>query len=58
MFEGITKRDIVISLIATVVATALTIFGVNYVLRKFMLDDPNDPLTHQGGLSPQQQIGR
>jgi hypothetical protein len=57
MFDGFTKRDVAIGAIAMIIATALTIFGTNYVIHKFMLDDPNDPLTQQGGLRPEQQIG-
>jgi hypothetical protein len=58
MFDGLTKRDVAIGAIALIIATALTIFATNYVLHKFVLDDPNDPLTHQGGLRPEQRIGR
>jgi hypothetical protein len=58
MFDGLTKRDIAIAAIAMIIATALTIFGTSYVLHKFVLDDPNDPLTRQGGLKSEQQINR
>jgi hypothetical protein len=54
---GFTKKDVAIAIIA-ILATALTIFGTNYLLHKFVLDDPNDPLTTQGGLKPEQQINR
>jgi hypothetical protein len=56
MFDGFTRRDVAIGAIAMIVATALTIFGTNYVFHKFVLDDPRDPLTRQGGLKPEQQI--
>ena len=53
---GFTKRDVAIGAIAMILATGLTVFGTNYVLHKFVLDNPNDPLTRQGGLKPEQQI--
>lgn len=56
MFEGLTKRDVVIAVIAILAAAALTIEGTYYALHWFVLDNPNDPLTKQGGLSPSQRI--
>jgi hypothetical protein len=38
-----------------VAATAITIEGTYYVLHRFVLSDPNDPLTKAGGLSPEQE---
>jgi hypothetical protein len=38
-----------------IVATALTIEGTNFILRTFVIDNPNDPLTNAGGLSPSQE---
>jgi hypothetical protein len=55
-FDGFTKREVAIGAMAMILATALTIFGTNYVLHKFVLDDPKDPLTRQGGLKPEQSI--
>jgi hypothetical protein len=53
MFKEFTRLDIAIAVVAMIVATALTILGTNYVLHRFVLDNPNDPLTHQGGLKPE-----
>ena len=56
MFEGLTRREIVIIVIALIVVVALTIEGTYYGLHRFVLDNPNDPLTRQGGLKRDQQI--
>ena len=56
MFEGLTRREMVIVLIALIVVVALTIEGTYYGLHRFVLDNPNDPLTRQGGLKRDQQI--
>jgi hypothetical protein len=56
MLEGLTKRDVVIALIAILAAAVLTIEGAYYGLHRFMLDNLDDPLTKQGGLNPDQQI--
>jgi hypothetical protein len=55
MFEELTKRDVVISVIALIAATALTIVGTFYVLHHYVLDRP-DPLYRQGGLKSDQQV--
>jgi len=55
MFEGLTRREIVIIVIALIAVVLLTIEGTYYGLHKFILDNPNDPLTRQGGLKPDQQ---
>jgi hypothetical protein len=55
MFAGLTRREIVIVVIALIAVVALTIEGTYYGLHKFLLDNPNDPLTKQGGLKPDQQ---
>jgi hypothetical protein len=36
-------------------ATALTIGGTFYVLKTFVIGNPNDPLTRAGGLSLSQE---
>jgi hypothetical protein len=36
-------------------ATALTIEGTNFILKTFVIGNPNDPLTKAGGLSPFQE---
>jgi hypothetical protein len=56
MFEGLTRREIVIVVIALIAAVALTIEATYYGVHKFLLDNPNDPLTRQGGLKPEQKI--
>jgi hypothetical protein len=56
MFEGLTRREMVIVVIALIVVVALTIEGTYYGLHRFVLDNPNDPLTRQGGLKRDQQI--
>jgi hypothetical protein len=56
MFEGLTRREMVIVVIALIVVVALTIEGTYYGLHRFLLDNPNDPLTRQGGLKREQQI--
>jgi hypothetical protein len=56
MFEKLTKRDVVIAAIGLIIAAALTIEGTYYALHRFVLDNPIDPLTKQGGLKPEQQI--
>jgi hypothetical protein len=56
MLEGLTKRDVVIALLAILAATVLTIEGAYYGLHRFVLDNPNDPLTRQGGLNPSQRV--
>jgi hypothetical protein len=55
MFEGLTRREIVIIVIALIAVVLLTIEGTYYGLHKFILDNPNDPLTRQGGLKPDRQ---
>jgi hypothetical protein len=55
MLEGLTKRDVVIAVMAILAAAVLTIEGAHYGLHRFVLDNPNDPLTKQGGLNPNQQ---
>jgi hypothetical protein len=55
MFQGLTRREIVVVVIALIAVVALTIEGTYYGLHKFLLDNPNDPLTKQGGLKPDQK---
>jgi hypothetical protein len=54
--ENFTARQIVIVIAALLISGGLTAWGTVYVLRTFVLADPNDPLTRQGGLSPVQII--
>ena len=55
MFEGLTRRDVVIAAISLIAAIALTVEGTYYGLHLFVLDGPAAPLTKQGGLKPRQQ---
>jgi hypothetical protein len=54
--ESFTTRQIIILIAALLVSGGLTAWGTVYVLRTFVLADPNDPLAKQGGLSPAQMI--
>jgi hypothetical protein len=54
--EKFTARQIFILIAALLVSGGLTAWGTVYVLRTFVLADPNDPLIRQGGLSPAQLI--
>jgi hypothetical protein len=55
MFEGLTRRDVVIAAIILVAAIALTVEGMYYGLHRYVLDSPAAPLTKQGGLTPNPQ---
>lgn len=55
MFEGLTRRDVVIAAIILIAAVALTVEGTYYGLHRYVLDSPAAPLTQQGGLKPNQQ---
>jgi hypothetical protein len=48
-------REIVLFVLVMILATALTVWGTLYVLKTFVLGNPNDPLTKSGGLSPMQE---
>ncbi len=50
------KRTIALLVLAVVAATALTVEVTYLVLDRFVLRDPNDPLTKAGGLSPAQDL--
>jgi hypothetical protein len=49
------KRTIALIILAMIVAAALTVEGTYFVLRTFVLDNPNDLLTKAGGLSADQK---
>jgi hypothetical protein len=55
MFEGLTRRDVVIAAIILIATVALTVEGTYYGLHRYVLDDPAAPLTQQSGLKPNQQ---
>jgi hypothetical protein len=48
------KRTIALLILAVVAATALTVEITYLMLDRFVLRNPNDPLTKAGGLSPAQ----
>jgi hypothetical protein len=55
MFGKFSKRDVVIGVVALIVASALTIEGTYYVLHGYVMSRP-DPLYQQGGLRPSQVV--
>ena len=50
------RRSIAAFVAGMVVATVLTVMGTYYVLHRFVLDNPADPLTKAGGLRPSQKV--
>jgi hypothetical protein len=54
MAQEFSRRSIAGFAVAMVVATVLTVMGTFYVLHRFVLDNPADPLTRAGGLRPDQ----
>jgi hypothetical protein len=47
MFEGLTRRDIVIAAIILIAVVALTVEGMYYGLHRYVLDSPTALLTKQ-----------
>jgi hypothetical protein len=56
MAQQFSRRSIAAFVAGLVVATILTVMGTYYVLHRFVLDNPADPLTKAGGLQPSQKI--
>jgi hypothetical protein len=54
--DSFTLRQILVFLCALLLAALLVAAGTIYVLQKFVLFDPTDPSSRQGGPSPSQQI--
>jgi hypothetical protein len=52
------NRTIALLVLAAVVAAAVTVEVTYFVLDRFVLHDPNDPLTKAGGLSQEQKTKR
>ncbi len=52
--DKFSRWTIAIIALAIIAATALTVEGPYLALKTFVLDNPNDPLTKAGGLSPAQ----
>ena len=53
MFEGLTRRDVVIAAIIVIVVVALTVEGTYFGLRRYVLDSPAGP--KQDAPKPNQQ---
>jgi hypothetical protein len=53
--EKISNRTIALLVFAVVAATALTVEVTYFILDRFVLHNPNDPLTKARGLSPAQK---
>jgi flagellar basal body-associated protein FliL len=49
------KRSIIIFIIVLIAATALTVEGVYFALKTFVLENPDDPITKAGGSTPEQK---
>jgi len=56
MAQEFSRRSIAGFVVGMVVATILTVMGTYYVLHRFVLDDPADPLTRAGGLRSSQTV--
>jgi hypothetical protein len=53
------KKEILVFVAGTLLATVLTVLGTFYVFKYYLLlHDPNDPPVKQGGLKPSQEIKR
>jgi hypothetical protein len=55
MFEGLTRRDVVIAAIIVIAVVALTVEGTYYGLHRYILDRPAGPPAKQDALKPNQQ---
>jgi hypothetical protein len=49
------KREIGLFVLVMIVATILTVEATNFILKTFVIGNPNDPLTKAGGLSTSQE---
>jgi hypothetical protein len=56
MAQEFSRRSIAGFVAGMLVATVLTVMGTFYVLHRFVLDNPADPLTKAGGLRPSQKV--
>jgi hypothetical protein len=55
MFEGLTRRDVVIAAIVLIAMIALAVEGTYYGLHRYVLDGPAAPPAQQDGLKPNPQ---
>jgi hypothetical protein len=56
--EDITTRQIVMFVIALLIAGALTVWGTVFVVDRYLLENPDGTPTRQGGLLPPQSTGK
>ena len=56
MAQEFSRRSIAGFVAGMLVATVLTVMGTYYVLHRFVLDNPADPLTKAGGLQLGQKV--
>ena len=56
MAQEFSRRSIAGFVAGMLVATVLTVMGTFYLLHRFVLDNPADPLTKAGGLQPNEKI--
>ena len=56
--EFLTTRQIVMFVIALLIAGALTVWGAVFLVDRYLLEKPDDPPTRQGGLLPSQSTGK
>jgi hypothetical protein len=49
------KREIGLFFLVMIVATILTVEVTNFILKTFVIGNPNDPLPKAGGLSTSQE---
>ena len=54
--QEFSRRSIAGFVAGILVATVLTVMGTFYLLHRFVLDNPADPLTKAGGLRPSQKV--
>ena len=54
--QEFSRRSIAGFVAGILVATVLTVMGTFYLLHRFVLDNPADPLTKAGGLRPSQKL--
>jgi hypothetical protein len=53
--SNFSKREVVLFLMVMLVATFVTIEGTLFVVKTFVIGNPNGPLAKVGGLSPFQE---
>jgi hypothetical protein len=53
--SNFSKRETVLFVLVMIVATILTVEATNFILKTFVIGNPNDPLTKAGGLSTSQE---